>query len=392
MPSTIAHLNFSRSGGAGSVARILRDEQEKRGHRASFHHVIDSDLRSEPFSTARHTLAAGIDEWVIKSPSFDAPISALRDRVLPPLAPDVLNSDIVHLHGINGVLPRGWENLLTREQKVVWTLHDMNPFTGTCHYSLGCERFSSGCSQCPAVRAPFRNLVEANWSRKKDLVAALPNLRVVAPSTWLADQARASGLFGSALLFVQPNPVDPEFLGAERSPSRPERASPFTAVIVAAKLDDPVKNVGFAVAAFREVFGETPEAQLFLIGEGGQQFVSGSVHATGKLPREQLRARFGKADVIIVPSLAENAPLVIPEAASQGCEPLVAQAGGMPELVALLGSGATFAGSEDLTALLRSRADQGAKKLAVVRNELVQQTRSVFSPQAVVDGYDKVYA
>ena len=44
----------------------------------------------------------------------------------------------------------------------------------------------------------------------------------------------------------------------------------YRVVVVARNLDDPVKNVRFAVETFREAFHDKAHAHLTLIGEGGK--------------------------------------------------------------------------------------------------------------------------
>ena len=392
MPRTILHVNFSRSGGAGAVAKILQHEQTAQGHHADFHHVIDRDLRAQPFSSPRHTVAAGIDDAIIKSSHFDAPISLLRDRVAGPQLPQLSALDVVHLHGINGVFPRDVVELLPQAKKVVWTLHDMNPFTGACHYSLGCNRFTEGCNGCPAVKPVFEKLVAEHWRRKSDFVAAIPNLSIVAPSTWLAELAGESPLLSDRNISVQTNPIDPAFFTRGRKREKATDPQTFRVVVVAKNLDDPVKNVAQTVSAFTEAFGTSLRFQLLLAGRGGASFASSNIILLGEQSPHELAEVFAGTDVLVVSSLAENAPLVVPEAASQGCPSFVAGVGGMPELVNLLGAGEVFSTTQELVQLLRVGAEASKGPRAKARLSLSATASRVFSPGAVVTGYDRVYS
>jgi glycosyltransferase involved in cell wall biosynthesis len=105
-----------------------------------------------------------------------------------------LNPSVVHLHWVGDslVTPRGIARL---PDPTVWTLWDMWPFTGGCHYSWGCERHTESCGRCPIIgssrdvdvtRLAFHRKRRA-WRRK--------HFHVVAVSEWLADQARRSSLF-----------------------------------------------------------------------------------------------------------------------------------------------------------------------------------------------------
>ena len=67
------------------------------------------------------------------------------DRQVEQLAPDILN-----LHWVSGgFVPI--EALAQFQQPLVWTLHDMWPMTGGCHYSHGCDRYQKACGRCPQL-------------------------------------------------------------------------------------------------------------------------------------------------------------------------------------------------------------------------------------------------
>ena len=104
-------------------------------------------------------------------------------------------ADVVHLHNLHGVafsylaLPA-----LAARKPLVWTLHDMWPITGHCGFSLGCERWRTGCGRCPHLEVyPYaaRDATRWEWRWKRAAVnRARP--RLAAPSRWLchlADEA-----------------------------------------------------------------------------------------------------------------------------------------------------------------------------------------------------------
>jgi glycosyltransferase involved in cell wall biosynthesis len=105
-----------------------------------------------------------------------------------------------------------------------------------------------------------------------------------------------------------------------------------------------------------------------------------------------LKDVFSRSDVLIVPSLAENAPLVIPEAAAQGVTPFVANVGGMPGLIDALGHGRVFTSTGELVGALVSAASTTVQTSTQVRETLRTAAVSQFSPEAVVAAYAKVYA
>ena len=59
--------------------------------------------------------------------------------------PAIQQADIIHLHWINqgGLSLRNIEQLQALGKPIVWTMHDMWPFTGICHYAHNCEKYKT---------------------------------------------------------------------------------------------------------------------------------------------------------------------------------------------------------------------------------------------------------
>lgn len=128
--------------------------------------------------------------------------------------PDVLakrasqfNPDIVNLHWIcNGYLQI--ESLTKFSQPLVWTLHDMWPFTGGCDYIRDCEKYKDSCGACPQLQSnQTADLSRWVWQRKAKAWKNL-NLTIVATSNWMADCARSSSLFKDLRVEIIPCCLD----------------------------------------------------------------------------------------------------------------------------------------------------------------------------------------
>ncbi len=121
--------------------------------------------------------------------------------------PAYRSADLIHLHWVNGLVSVG--ALRRIDKPVVWTLRDMWPFTGGCHYSLDCERFQAGCGRCPQLGSKREHDLTRLVLRNKQ--RSLPtNTRIVGISHWLSDCAKRSVMFRKASVTTISNNVDTE--------------------------------------------------------------------------------------------------------------------------------------------------------------------------------------
>lgn len=392
MTKTVTHLNFSSSGGAGTVASRLVEAQRKLGWNAGLIVASQTDLRSSPFQHPSVTLAAALDEFVIKNHGFQALYSDVRDTraVISSALPE---SDVYHLHWVNGLVNLSKAQGL-RTSRVVWTLHDMNPFTGGCHHSFDCDRFTSGCANCPAVRPLFASRPPATLARKKALYALWPALEIVSPSNWLALRAKESEAFQGLPISVINNPLDSRFIDTPRTRDEDIVAVPrahTVIVVIAAQLDDPIKGVAWAVEAFLTAQRKRDELSLVLVGSGGAKHINvAGVTLTGPLDVAGLIRVLDRADAIIIPSLAENSPSVAYEAASRGVWPLVRNTAGLPEVIEKLGAGQVF---ESVAELARLLGDETviARKSSASRKKLQEAACKLSAPAEVARSYLGLY-
>lgn len=126
----------------------------------------------------------------------------LPERISRKLA--AIDPDIVNIHWING----GYlqiETIAKFKRPIVWTLHDMWAFTGGCHYTQDCDRYTSSCGACPQLNSKSDwDLSRWIWQRKAKAWQNL-NLTIVTPSHWLAKCAGNSPLLAKSRIEVIPN-------------------------------------------------------------------------------------------------------------------------------------------------------------------------------------------
>ena len=247
--------------------------------------------------------------------------------------------DLFHLHWVEHFLaPQNLDTLVRLNRPIVWTLHDMKPFTGGCHYSAGCEGFTEGCFPCPQLYSDPERLPREVLRAKTSLFENAP-LTVVAPSVWLAEEARRSTLFRDKRIEVIPNGIDTEAfrpvsgakarLGLDEtctvvmfaSADHRERRKGFKELIQALGLIEPRLKDHSVIALL--VGGGTPSDALPLP----------TLHLGRVTDEAQLRLAYSAADLFVLPSLEDNLPNTLLE--SLACEtPVVAfDAGGVSDVV-----------------------------------------------------------
>lgn len=127
-----------------------------------------------------------------------------------------IKPDIIQFHNVHGYylnLPLVLKYIIDNDIPLVWSLHDCWSMTGHCsHFALiGCEKWKTGCFQCPLKRNYPQSLLfdssKRNYLEKKRLIEAIPRLSIISGSEWLANIARQS-YFKNRDIHVIPNGID----------------------------------------------------------------------------------------------------------------------------------------------------------------------------------------
>lgn len=116
-------------------------------------------------------------------------------------------ADIIHMHWINGGMVN--INVLNKIDKpIIWTIRDMWPFTGGCHYALHCDNYINKCFQCHFLGSNSNNDLSTYLFNRKKRIYAKSNFTVVGISNWIAKLARESSLFSKINVQMIYNNID----------------------------------------------------------------------------------------------------------------------------------------------------------------------------------------
>jgi len=107
--------------------------------------------------------------------------------------PEYKDTDIIHLHWINNDM-LSIKDIGKIEKPIVWTLRDMWPMTGGCHYSMDCTHYEAGCGNCEQLNSTnASDLSSTILDKKKNLFPK--DMKLVGISRWISAMAQNSDLF-----------------------------------------------------------------------------------------------------------------------------------------------------------------------------------------------------
>lgn len=341
-------VNFSdKKGGAARAAKRLHES------------LLNEEIDSTMFVLDKH----GDDPTVVTPKTYTRKITAkLQTKINTfPLRKNILespfsasfspsfniiksinkhNPDIVHLHWINAGMIK-IEDLLKIKVPIVWTLHDMWPFTGGCHYSDSCKLYMKSCGNCPILKSNIENdLSKHIFNRKEKTYSKISNLTVVGLSKWLKDCAESSTLFKNRTVVNLPNPINTNIY----KPLDKEEARKHLGLSNSKKYV--LFGAMFATTDNRKGFQELKKAFSFLQNTDIELMVFGSTkpkhaedfgfktHYFGKISDDaSLKILYNASDVMVVPSLQENLSNVIMESLSCGTPVVGFDIGGNKDLI-----------------------------------------------------------
>lgn len=258
----------------------------------------------------------------------------------------VKEADLINLHWVNaGFLSlKSIKKISSLHKPIVWTLHDMWPFTGGCYYSGNCIKYKEKCGECPILNSSKdKDLTRGIWEKKNKFYKNL-NLTIVTCSNWLAQCAKDSSLFKDLKVEVIPNSVDINiFRPIEKSRNILNLPQNKYLILFGAvrATNDKRKGFSYLNKALYKIKMTYPELkdkiELIVFGASYSEDIEVlpfKTHFLGKLNDEySLALYYSAANVFIAPSLEDNLPNTIMESLSCGTPVIAFKTGGIPDMV-----------------------------------------------------------
>jgi len=404
----ILHVStYAGSGGAGRAAASL--------HQAMLTHGLNSSLLTSAGTSFRLARAFDRELWRLqRSPNVTwrspARFGSLHARDI-----NSLDIDVVNLHWVtDGFL--SVEEIGKITKPIVWTMHDMWPFTGTEHYTeqpSSSQPQAEGPSDAPVIPRWVTGYTGANrpseesgldldrwtWKRKKSNWVRSPHL--VPCSTWLRDLAAQSALAGHWQATVIPNvmpvhlfaPQDKQL--ARRELGLPE-GKPLILFTASAGIHDTRKGWQHLRDALPRVQQSFADVGVIVVGPHSPKDDAGSsanIHWQGEVHSDDCMARIiAAADVVAVPSVMDNLPMTACEAQACGRPVAAFNIGGLPDIVSHQRTGflaEAFDSADYAEGLIQSIRDSlGDQRWS---REARDKAMASWSPSTVVLSYLDLY-
>lgn len=250
--------------------------------------------------------------------------------------------DVYHLHSIADFIDyKTFFRGVPKEIPIVWTLHDMEPFTGGCHYDFGCGRFTSGCGACPQLgSSSSHDLSRQVWRRKEEVFSQIPahRLHIVALNRWMAEQVANSPLLGHFPLQIIPNGVNtddfaprPKIFARKVLGIPPEKR-----VLLYVSGSMKTRRKGFHLLA-QALSTIQSHNHLFLLSLGG-----GFPNLKVPIPHQHIHSLhndrllslvYSAADIFVLPSMQDNLPNTVLEAMACGIPVVAFDVGGVSSAI-----------------------------------------------------------
>ena len=277
--------------------------------------------------------------------------------------PEFNQADVIHLHWINqGMLSlTDIRRIIESGKPIVWTMHDMWPFTGICHYASDCDKYTKECHYCPLLfKGGKKDLSYRTFEKKRKLFDGA-NITFVACSRWLEGMAKQSELLKGQTITNIPNAINTNlFKPRNKKQAREKCHLPQDKKLLlfgSVKITDKRKGIDYLVEACKILASQDPglskQLGVVVFGKQAEQYASlfpFPIYPMNYVSNEkELVDIYNAVDLYVTPSLQDNLPNTIVEAMACGIPCVGFNVGGIPQMIDHLHNGyvAQYKSSED---------------------------------------------
>ena len=309
--------------------------------------------------------------------------------------------DIVHLHCINGYFVNIYsliEWLKNSGIKTVLTLHAEFMYTANCGHALECEKWKTGCGNCPRCRKETKSLfldrTARSFSKMMHAFSGFKeNLIVTSVSPWLMERAKQSPILADKQHCVVWNGVDTDLFHPYKTDELRSKHGLGTKRIIFHATpsfnDDPQHlKGGYYVLRLAEMLKEE-NIQIIVAGKYPENLkIPENVIMLGNISdQRELAKYYSMADITVLTSKKETFSMVVTESLCCGT-PVVGFKAGAPEQIAIE-EYSEFVEWGDIEALTQSVGYMVRKQH--MPEEISFCARMNYSKEAMANKYVKIY-
>lgn len=320
--------------------------------------------------------------------------------------PEFKQADVIHLHWVNdGMLSlTSIEKIIASGKPIVWTLHDMWPFTGICHYAHECDHYTDHCHDCPQLNSRKHHDVAFRTFEYKIQLFQGAHIRFVACSRWLGNMASNSHLLQGKKIECIPNAININlFRSRNKQQARKVLDLPTDKRLVlfsSHMLNDERKGFHYLKEAAIRLKAEHPEwsSQLGIVIVGKDMNpamchdIPLDVYPLNYIADEKVMVDvYNAVDLYAIPSLQDNLPNTVMEAMACGVPCIGFNVGGIPEMIDHLHNGyiAEYKNVGDLAHGIHWLLTEG--EYDILSREATRKAANSYSESSVAMKYISVY-
>ncbi|MDH1176945.1 glycosyltransferase family 4 protein [Achromobacter mucicolens] len=250
-------------------------------------------------------------------------------------------ADLVHYHIIHsGFLSMQSLPAMTAEKPSLWTLHDPWAMTGHCIHPFSCQRWKTGCGQCPDLKTDFaiqRDTTALNF-RLKRMAYRRSNFEILVASSWMENMVRQSPLMDDVPVHKVPFGLDLDFFkpGDQAAAKARLGIEPHRLVLCFRSVVNDFKGLQYVIEALDRLQTQVPICLLTLNDKGRIEKFKDRfqvVELGWTNDDSVMQDVYSATDLFLMPSLADSFGLMAVEAMACGKPTICFEGTALPEVV-----------------------------------------------------------
>ena len=257
-------------------------------------------------------------------------------------------SEVVQLYNIHGnYFSFTALSKISKYKTIIWRLSDMWPVTGHCAYSYDCEKWRIGCGECPYIDEYPELKTDTTkylWKLKKMNSDKIKNMVIVVPSLWIKNIAEQSPILNKFKVFYIPNGVDTDIFNQKYKNEAKQKYNiskdSKVVLFIAEQLNADRRKGGEYLVKALNSLNESLKKNIVLLMIGKEEMTNCGIDKNIKIYKAgyinndmDLASLYQAADIMVLPTLADNLPNTILESMACGTPVVAFNVGGIPEIV-----------------------------------------------------------